>query len=135
MSLAEAVLDLQALMCRWRQLQAVGRNPDAGQQGEGHDQWTCAKDFNQEFHGSGLGCVARDLLDQPVGVRRGSKGEGHTCCETKEEHHSCAVVFTAAALMLFSGGQRQPLQDSIIRDLIHRCWQIHPGMEKFSGAH
>ena len=47
-----------------------------------------------------LGCIARDLLDQPVGVGRGAKGEGHTCCETKDEHRSCAVVFTVAALMI-----------------------------------
>ena len=47
-----------------------------------------------------LGGIARDLLDQAVGVRRGAKGEGHTCRETKDEHRSCAVVFTVAALQV-----------------------------------
>ena len=40
-----------------------------------------------------LGGIARYLLDQPVGVSRGAKGEGHTCCETKDKHRSYAVVF------------------------------------------
>ena len=94
------MLDLEALIGCWRQLQAVGRNPDAAQQGEGDDQWAGAKDLDQELHGSVLGGIARYLLDQPVGVSRGAKGEGHTCCETKDEHRSCAVVFTVAALMI-----------------------------------
>ena len=47
-----------------------------------------------------LGGIARDLLDQPVGVSRGTKGEGHTCCETKDKHRSYAVVFTVAALVV-----------------------------------
>ena len=57
-----------------------------------------------------LGCIARDLLDQPVGVSRGAKCEGHTCCETKDEHRSCAVVFTVAALMVCRFPQKSELQ-------------------------
>ena len=81
---------------------AAGCRPQlrASQHGDGDEQRAGAKDFNQELHGSVLGCVARDLLDQPVGVSRGAKGEGHTCCETKDKHRSYAVVFTVAALMV-----------------------------------
>ena len=57
-----------------------------------------------------LGGNSRDLLDQPVGVGRGAKGEGHTCCETKDEHRSCAVVFTVAALMVCRFPQKSELQ-------------------------
>ena len=110
MFLAEAVLDLQVLIGCWRQLQAVGRNPDAAQQGEGDDKWAGAKDLDQELHGSVLGCIARDLLDQPVGVSRGAKGEGHICCETKDEHRFCAVVFTVAALMVCRFPEESELQ-------------------------
>ena len=77
----------------------VGGIPNAGQQGEADCQWAGAKNFDQELHGSALGCICRDLLDQPVGVSRGAKGEGHTCCETQDEHRSYAVVFTVAAVM------------------------------------
>ena len=104
------MLDLEALIGCWRQLQAVGRNPDAAQQGEGDDQWAGAKDLDQELHGSVLGGIARYLLDQPVGVSRGAKGEGHTCCETKDEHRSCAVVFTVAAVMVCRFPQKSELQ-------------------------
>ena len=57
-----------------------------------------------------LGCIARDLLDQPVGVSRGAKGEGHTCCETKDKHRSYAVVFTVAAVMVCRFPQESELQ-------------------------
>ena len=57
-----------------------------------------------------LGGIARDLLDQAVGVRRGAKGEGHTCRETKDEHRSCAVVFTVAALQVLP----PPLKGGIV---------------------
>ena len=93
----------------WRLLQAVGRNPDAGQQGEGYDQWAGAKDFDQELHGSVLSGVSWDLLDQPVGVSRGAKGEGHTCGESKNEHCSCAVDFTVAAVMVCRFPQKSEL--------------------------
>ena len=39
-------------MSRWRQLQAVSRKPDAGQQGESDDQGASAEDFVEEFHRS-----------------------------------------------------------------------------------
>ncbi len=55
------------------------------------------------------GCVTRDLQDQPVGVSRGAKGEGHTCCATKDEHHSDAVVFTVAAVTVHRFPQRGEL--------------------------
>ena len=34
----------------WRQMQAVSRNPDAGEQREGDDQRASAEDFAEEFH-------------------------------------------------------------------------------------
>ena len=38
-------------MSRWRQLQAVSRDPDASEHRKGGDHWASAKDFGQEFHG------------------------------------------------------------------------------------
>ena len=54
LSSAEAVLNFQPLMSRWRQLQAVSRDPDAGEHRKGGDHWASAKDFDQEFHGLAL---------------------------------------------------------------------------------
>ena len=34
----------------WRQLQAVSRNPEAGEQREGDDQRASAEDFAEEFY-------------------------------------------------------------------------------------
>ena len=41
-------------MSRWRQLQAVSRDPDEGEHRKGGDHWASAKNFGQEFHGLAL---------------------------------------------------------------------------------
>ena len=48
------MLDLQLLMGSWRKLQAVSRDPDAGEHREGGNQWANTEDFGREFHGSAL---------------------------------------------------------------------------------
>ena len=48
------MLDLQLLMGSWRQLQAVSRDPDAGEHREGGNQWVSTKEFGEEFHGSAV---------------------------------------------------------------------------------
>ena len=52
--LATAMFDLQALMGRWRYLQAVSHDSDAGEHGEGNDLRGSTKDCGQEFHGAAL---------------------------------------------------------------------------------
>lgn len=49
-------------------------------------------------HGSVLGCVPRDLLEQSIGVSRGAKGEGHTSGKSKDEHRSFSAVSSVAAV-------------------------------------
>ena len=48
------MLDLQLLVCSWRKLQAVSRDPDAGEHREGGNQWVSTKEFGEEFHGSAV---------------------------------------------------------------------------------
>ncbi len=52
------------------------------------------------LHGSVLGCVPRDLLEQLdlLGVSRGAKGEGHTSGESKDEHRSFSAFSSVAAV-------------------------------------
>ena len=48
------MLDLQLLVCSWRKLQAVSRDPDAGEHREGGNQWVSTKEFGEEFHRSAV---------------------------------------------------------------------------------
>ena len=48
------MLNFQPLISRWRQLQAVSHDPDAGEHRERGDHWASAEDFGQEFHNSAL---------------------------------------------------------------------------------
>ena len=48
------MLNFQPLMSRWRQLQAVSRDPDEGEHRKGGEHWAGAKNFGQEFHGLAL---------------------------------------------------------------------------------
>ena len=41
-------------MGSWRQLQAVSRDPDAGEHRERGNQWVSTKEFGEEFHGSAV---------------------------------------------------------------------------------
>ena len=51
----------------------------------------------------------------------------------KPQHSDCYEVVWDVLHRL--QGQAEPASSGlIIRDLIHRCFQIHPGTETFSGA-
>ena len=94
--LSETGLDLQGLIGRWCQLQAVGGEPDAGEQGDGDDQRPSAKDFLEDFHRSGSeddfgACVALcHRIDQGAvsQCESGARDDGN------EGHGSCSDAFT-----------------------------------------
>ena len=83
------MLDLQLLMGSWRQLQAVSRDPDAGEHREGGNQWVSTKEFGEEFHGSAV----IETAPAEAGAVRSFLSREFRCECRNRVHHVFILVF------------------------------------------